>query len=98
MGMVVVLSHITFAEANPRFQKGCRTRPSRYLQSFFINPRCPPSVVPVVAASIDLHHDEVLNVPGREAHAAVLETDNRKGGEHLSAAKVRSSKEPTFLE
>ena len=35
MGMATMLSHITFVVATPKFQMGCRTRPSRYLQSFF---------------------------------------------------------------
>ena len=32
-GMVVVLSHIIFMEANSRFHTGCRTRLSHYPQS-----------------------------------------------------------------
>ena len=31
--MAIVLSHIIFVEANPRFQTGCQTRLSRYPQS-----------------------------------------------------------------
>ena len=63
---------------------------------FFINHRCPPSVVPAEAASTDVHPDEVMNASKREALVAVLETKNNKVGEHLSASEVRSSKEPTF--
>ena len=38
------------------------------------------------------------NVPDREAPAVVLETDNRKVGEHLSTTEVGSGKEPAFSE
>ena len=98
MGMAAVLSHITFLEANPRFQKGCWTRSSHYLRSFFINPRCLPGVVPTQVASIDVHPDEVTNAPEREALAVVFETDNSKAGKHLFSAEVGSGKEPAFLE
>ena len=50
--------------------------------NFFINPRCPPGVVPAVAASIDVHYDEVTNVPDRE----------------VPAAEVRSGKDLAFSE
>ena len=98
MGMAVVLSHITFVEANPRFQTGCWTRPIHYLQSFFINPRCPPGAIPVEVASIDVHPEEVTNTPEMEAPVAVLETENSKEEEHLSTAEVGLSKEPAFSE
>ena len=63
---------------------------------FFINPRCPPSVVPAEAASINVRPSEMTNAPEREAQAAVLETDHSKVGEHLSTTEVRQGKEPTF--
>ena len=63
---------------------------------FFINPRCPPSAVPAEFASTDVHPDEVTNAPEREAPIAILKTGNSKAGEHLSAFKVGSGKEPTF--
>ena len=63
---------------------------------FFINPRCPPGVIPAKAASTYVHPDEVTNASEREASTAVLETDNSKAGEHLSAVEVRSGKEPAF--
>ena len=65
---------------------------------FFINPRCPPGVIPVEAASIDVHSDEVTNAPEREAPIAFLEMENSKADEHLFAAEVGSGKEPTFSE
>ena len=64
---------------------------------FFINPRCPPDVVPAEVASIDVHPDEVMNVSEREASAAILETDNSKAGELLSALDIGWGKEPVFL-
>ena len=88
MGMFVVLSHITFVVANLKFQTGCWTRPSRYLQSFFINPRCPQGTVPAEAASTDVLPDEGTNVPEREALVVVLETSNSKEGEHPLAAEL----------
>ena len=63
---------------------------------FFINPRCPPSVVPPEAASIDGRPGEATNVPEREAPTTVLETDNSEAGENLSAAKVGLGNEPNF--
>ena len=65
---------------------------------FFINPRCPPGVVPTEAASIDVHLDEVTNALEMEAPIAVLEMDNSKAGKHLSVAEVGSGKEPAFSE
>ena len=65
---------------------------------FFINSQCPPGAVLIEAVSIDVHSDEVMNAPDREASVVVLETDNSKAGEHLSAAEVGSGKEPTYLE
>ena len=63
---------------------------------FFINPQCPPGVVPAEVASTEVHPDEVTNAPQREAPIAVLKMDNSQAGEPLSAAKVGSGKEPTF--
>ena len=61
---------------------------------FFINPRCPPSVVPAEPATIDVCSGEAMIMPEREAPSAVLETDISEAGEHLSTAKVRLSNEP----
>ena len=58
----------------------------------------PPGAVLVEVASINVHLDEVTNAPDREASVVVLETDNSKAGENLSAAKVGSGKEPTHSE
>ena len=77
---------------------GMQNKSNPLSPKFFINPRCPPGAVPVIAASIDVHHDEVANVLDREAPAAVLETDNSKAGEHFSVTKVGSVKEPSFSE
>ena len=63
---------------------------------FFINPRCPPGVVPAKAASIDVRPGEMTNDPKREVPALVLKMDNSEAGEHLSTAKVRPSKESAF--
>ena len=63
---------------------------------FFINPRCASGVVPTEAASIDVRPGEATNAPEREAPTVVLGMDNRKAGEHLSAAKVRPGNEPDF--
>ena len=76
MGMAAVISHITFVVANSKFQAECWTRPSRYHQSFFINPRCPLGDVPAEVASTDFHPYEVMNAPEREAPVAILETGN----------------------
>ena len=98
MGMAVMPSHITFVEANLEVPDGMLDTSKPLSPEFFINPRCPSGVVPVVAAFIDVHHDEVTNVPDREAPTVVLETDNRKVGEHLSTTEVGSGKEPAFSE
>ena len=63
---------------------------------FFNNPRCPLSVVPAEAASIDIRPGEVTNAPEREAPATVLKIDNSEAGEHLFAAEVGPSNEPVF--
>ena len=64
---------------------------------FYINPRCPPSVVPFEAACIDVLPGEMANVPKREAPASVIETNNSEAGEHLFAAEVRQGNEPVFF-
>ena len=63
---------------------------------FSINPRCPLGVVPAEVASTSAHSNEVTNASEKEAPNAVLEMDNSKEGEHLSAAEVRLGKEPAF--
>ena len=63
---------------------------------FFINPRCPPGVVPTEAASIDVRPGEMTNAPEREAPVAVIEMDNSKAGKHLSAGEVGLGNEPVF--
>ena len=65
---------------------------------FFINPRCPPGVIPAEAASIDGHLDEVTNAPEREDPTTFLETENSKADEHLFTAEVGSGKEHAFSE
>ena len=96
MGMAVVLSHITFVEANPRFQTGCRTRLSLYPQSSLLTLNVPPGVVPTEVASIDVRPGEATNTPEREAPATVIETDNSKAGDHLFTAEVGLGNEPDF--
>ena len=63
---------------------------------FFIDPRCPPGVVPVEAASIDVCPGKAMNALKREAPVVVLETDNSEAGEHLSIAEVGPGNEPDF--
>ena len=65
-------------------------------QEFFINPRCPPGVIPAEAAPIGVHSGEMTNAPEKEASAAILVIDHSKVGEHLSA-EVEPSKKPAFL-
>ena len=88
MGMVVVLSHIIFTEANPRFQMGYRTRLSCYPKSSLLTLDAPQVLSPAEAASIFVHSGEATNALEREALAAVLELDDSEAGEHLSAAEV----------
>ena len=38
----------------------------------------------------------MTNAPERKAPTAILETNNREAGEHLSAAEVRLGNEPVF--
>ena len=96
-GYAVVLLHIIFAKVNSKFWTGCLTRLSYYLRSFFINPRCPLGAIPVVAASIDVRPGEVMNVPKREAPAAILETDHNEEDEHLSTVEVGPGNELVFF-
>ena len=64
-------------------------------REFFINPRCPPSVVPTEAATINVRSGEAMIVSKREVPAAVLdEADISEVGEHLSAAEVGLGNEP----
>ena len=56
----------------------------------------PPSAVPTEAASIDVYPGEMTIAPKREALASVLETDNSKAGEHLSAVEVKPGNESVF--
>ena len=61
---------------------------------FFINPRCPPGVVPTKATTIDVLSGEAMIASKREVLAAVLEAEISEAGEHLSTAKVRLGNEP----
>ena len=60
---------------------------------FFINPRWPPSVVLVEAASIDIRPGEATNALER---AVIVEMDNSEVGKHLSAAEVGPGNEAKF--
>ena len=55
---------------------------------FFINPRCPPSIVPTEAASIDVLPGEATKAPKREALVTVLESNHSEASEHLSVFEV----------
>ena len=63
---------------------------------FFINPRCPPGVVPVEASTINVLLGEAMITPEREVPIAILETDISKAGEHLSTIEVGPGNEPDF--
>ena len=63
---------------------------------FFINPRCPPGVVPAEIASIDVCPGEVVNALENKSHVAVLKTDHSEVGDHLSTAEVGPGKETVF--
>ena len=47
--------------------------------------------------TIDVRLGEAMNVPEREAPAAVLEMDNSEAGKHLSTAEVEPGNEPDFF-
>ena len=83
-------------ESQPKVPDGMSDMSKPLSAEFFNNPRCPPSVVPTEAASIDIRPGEVTNAPKREAPAVVLDMDNSKASEHLSATKVGPSNEPVF--
>ena len=55
---------------------------------FFINPQCPPSVIPAEAATIDVRLGEAMIALEREVPAVVLKADISKADKHLSVAKV----------
>ena len=55
---------------------------------FFINPRCPPGVVPTEVLTIDVRSSETMIASDREVPVAVLEADISEAGEHLSASEV----------
>ena len=74
--------------SHPEVPEGMPDTSNPLSPEFFINPRCPLGAVPAEAASTDAHPDEVTNAPEREAPVAILETDNSKAGEPLSAAEV----------
>ena len=63
----------------------------------FINPRCPPGVVPVEAVTNDVRPGEAMIMLEREAPAAVPGIDISEEGEHLSIAEVGLGNEPDFL-
>ena len=61
---------------------------------FFINHRCPPGVVPVEAATIDVRSGEEMIASEREVPVAVLKADISEVSEHISAAEVGLRNEP----
>ena len=63
---------------------------------FFINPRCPPSVVPAKATTNGVRPGEETITPEREALVVVPGTDISKAGEHLSTVEVELGNEPDF--
>ena len=82
--------------SQPEVQDGMSDTSKSLSLEFFINPRCPSSIVPAEAASIDVRLGEATNAPEREAPIAVLEKDNSEAGEHLFAAEVGPGDEPDF--
>ena len=82
--------------SQPKVPNGIPGKSKTLSLEFFINPQCPPGVVPTEAASIDVHPGEAMNALEREAPAAVLETDNSEAVKHLSATEVGPGNEPVF--
>ena len=62
----------------------------------FINPRCPPGVIPTEATTSDVRLSEAMITPEREAPATVPRTDISETGEHLSTTEVGLGNEPDF--
>ena len=62
----------------------------------FINPRCPPSVIPAEAVTSDVRPGKAMIKPKREAPATVPGTYINEAGEHLSATEVRLGNGPDF--
>ena len=61
---------------------------------FFINPRCPPSVVLAKAMTIDVCSGEAMIASEREVPTTVLEAYISEAGEHLPATEVGLGNEP----
>ena len=61
---------------------------------FFINPRCPPGVVLVEVATIDVRPSKAMIMLEREVPVAVLEADISEAGEYLLGAEVGLGNEP----
>ena len=83
-------------KAQPEVPDGMADTSKPLSLEFFINPRCPSGVVPTEVPSVDVRPGEATNVPEREPPTAVLQTDNSKVGEYLSAAEVGPGNEPVF--
>ena len=61
---------------------------------FFINPRCPPGVVPTEATTVDVFSDEAMIALEREVPVEVLEMDISEACKHLSTVEVGLGNEP----
>ena len=80
--------------SQPEVPDGMSDTSKPFSPKFFINPQCPPGIVPAEAVSIDVRPGEATNAPEREAPDVVLETDTSEAGEHFSAAEVGPGNEP----
>ena len=80
--------------SQPLVQDGMPDTSKPLSPEFFINPRCPPGIVHVEVATIDVCSGEVMIASEREVPAAVLEADISEVGEHLSVTEVGLGNEP----
>ena len=94
MVMAIVLFAHNICGSQPVVPDGMPDTSKPLSPEFFINPQCPPGVVPAEAATIDVRSSETMIALEMEVPTAVLETDIREVGELLSGAEVRLGNEP----
>ena len=80
--------------SQPLVQDGMPDTYKSLSPEFFINPRCPPSVVHAEVMTINFRSSEVMIGSEREVPAAILEADISEAGEHLSVTEVGLGNEP----
>ena len=88
MVMVVVALHTIFTGVSPGSQSSCLARQSRYLLSFFINPRCPSSAAPGVPAT-----DPGLNIRKELSAESLPAAKDGLGTQTDSPARVAGENE-----